>query len=267
MGMYLNQIIANFTGATLRYCDSFIANVPAQKCDTDRYTTEGCCGIIIPLEGSATFGLNDKTYDVAAGTIAHAGPSMFLCIQAHDELFRYAVVHYEPSTPNELEQSFSLKIEQHHQLQLLVQQLLHYEKLPGNLHRLKCNALFAQLIENMFICAKMNTDLEQSDLVECMLTYLTKHYNEPVSIQEVSEMLQCDRRRLTYLFEKQIGLSPIQFLTGIRIKHAKELLRTTSIPIGEIGEAVGYMDPFYFSRVFKKNMNMTPTAYREQFAI
>lgn len=251
----------------MQHCNSFIASVPAKTCDTDRYTTEGCCGIIIPLEGSATFGLDDKAYELTTGTIAHAGPSMFLRIQANQEVFRYAVVHYEANKSNTLEQSFSLKIEQHHQLQRLVQQLLHYEKLPGNLHRLKCNALFAQLVESMFICAKMNTDLEQSDLVECMMTYLTEHYNEQVSIQHVSELLQCDRRRLTYLFEKQVGLSPIQFLTGIRIKHAKELLRTTSVPVGEIGEAVGYVDPFYFSRVFKKNMNMTPTAYREQFKL
>lgn len=268
MGVHLNELIAAYTKATLRYCDGFIATVEAGSCDTNRYTNATCNGFIVPLEGTATFSLNEESYNMTPTTIAHATKSMFLRIESYNTTFRYAVIHYTAIEPiAQLDQSFSLQIEQAHQLQLLVQQLLHYEKIPGNLHKLKCKALFAQLIETIFVCAKMNKELEQSDLVQCVVTYLTKHYNEAISIQQMSEELQCDRRRLTYVFEKQLGLSPIQFLTELRIKHAKELLRTTNIAVGDIGEAVGYVDPFYFSRVFKKHAHVTPSTYREQFKL
>lgn len=269
MGAYLNELMAKFTSATLCYDDSFIANVQAGSCDTNRYTDGRSCGFIIPLEGRATFSLGDKTFELSEKCIAHAAPNMFLRIETEDVAFRYAVIHYmiEGTMQYARHETFSLNVEQPQQLQLIVQQLLHYEKIPGNLNRLKCKALFAQLVETIFVCAKMHTYLEGSNVVDYAATYLTENFNKPVTIQEMSEMLQCDRRRLTYLFEKQHGLSPIQFLTELRIKHAKELLRTTNIPVGEVGEAVGYADPFYFSRVFKKNAQCTPSMYREQLEV
>lgn len=54
------------------------------------------------------------------------------------------------------------------------------------------------------------------------------------------------------------------YLTEVRLEHAKELLKTTDMKSYEIAFAVGYENPSYFSKIFKKYENMTPNEYREQ---
>ena len=59
-----------------------------------------------------------------------------------------------------------------------------------------------------------------------------------------------------------MGVPPLKYLTSIRIARAKELLTGTDIPISEIGELVGYDNPLYFSKIFKKNTGLSPREYR-----
>ena len=58
------------------------------------------------------------------------------------------------------------------------------------------------------------------------------------------------------------GTSPIRYLMGTRIKTACELLKTTDLPVWEVGEAVGYRDVSLFARQFKSLLGMTPGVYR-----
>ena len=114
----------------------------------------------------------------------------------------------------------------------------------------------------LLICAKMKTT---SNVVDHAISFMTQNYAEPIAIAEIAEEVGCDRRRLAYLFDKQVGMSPIQFLTEIRLKHSKDILRTTTMPVKEIAELVGYQDSFYFCRVFTKQYQSTPTKPRKQF--
>jgi two-component system response regulator YesN len=60
------------------------------------------------------------------------------------------------------------------------------------------------------------------------------------------------------------GTNFINYLTDIRIQRAKELLQSTNAKIKQIGEAVGYSNIYYFSRVFKNKTGITPVLYRKQ---
>lgn len=65
------------------------------------------------------------------------------------------------------------------------------------------------------------------------------------------------------IFKKVTGQTIFQYLTHIRIEHAKRLLQQTTMHTGIIGEKVGYPDAYYFSKVFKKQVGLSPTAYAE----
>ena len=64
------------------------------------------------------------------------------------------------------------------------------------------------------------------------------------------------------IFKRTVGQSPVQFMLGIRIDRAKELLDFTDKSIAEVAEASGFSDQNYFARTFKKVTGMTPTQYR-----
>jgi two-component system response regulator YesN len=68
------------------------------------------------------------------------------------------------------------------------------------------------------------------------------------------------------IFQQELGLSPMEYLNRYRIKEAKALLSQTGASITEIAAQVGFDDPAYFSRAFRKQVGFSPRAYRKQSA-
>jgi len=68
----------------------------------------------------------------------------------------------------------------------------------------------------------------------------------------------------TRKFKELVGVSPQDFITKSKLERAQQLLFYTDKSISEIAIEVGYNDPNYFSRIFKKTFQMTPKEYREQ---
>jgi AraC-like DNA-binding protein len=66
----------------------------------------------------------------------------------------------------------------------------------------------------------------------------------------------------TALFKRRTGCAPIDFFIRLRMQHARELLLGTSLNVKEVAAALGYEDPFYFSRVFKSVNQLAPSDYR-----
>ena len=68
-------------------------------------------------------------------------------------------------------------------------------------------------------------------------------------------------------FKKYTSISPLRYLNGMRIERAKDLLRLeTSLSVGEISARCGFRDCLYFSTAFKKEVGMSPLAYRQSFS-
>lgn len=68
---------------------------------------------------------------------------------------------------------------------------------------------------------------------------------------------------LSRLFKRKIGQTLIHYLQQLRVNHAKVYLEQPDLPIGIIGEQVGFANQSYFFEVFKRWMNTTPSEYRE----
>nr|WP_307990670.1 response regulator [uncultured Niameybacter sp.] len=93
--------------------------------------------------------------------------------------------------------------------------------------------------------------------------YLQENYNkENLSLNQVADYVNISPSHLSTLFSQETGQTFVSYLTEIRMEKAKELLRCTNMKTLEIGYEVGYKDPHYFSYIFKKTQNCTPTEYR-----
>ncbi len=66
-------------------------------------------------------------------------------------------------------------------------------------------------------------------------------------------------------FKAATGYAPVDYVQALRIEEAEQLLETTDDPIDEIGRKVGYEDPAFFRRVFKRATSTTPAHYRQRF--
>ena len=264
MNVQLNEIIKYFANATIQYADLFVTTIQPNTTDKNRKTAPKYSGLVVTLSGTANFSLNGEKYALHKGSVMHAGPGMKIEIEPTSTVpFQYIVVHYKTleSKMDFHHKHFLIETGEQNKINYFTQQLIQYEKIPGDINQLKCRTIFLKLIETVLVCAKMQTS---SNVVDHAITYMAENYAQPISIAEIAEKVGCERRKLAYLFDKQIGMSPIQFLTEIRLKQSREILRRTTIPIKEIAEMVGYQDAFYYCRVFKKQYGITPSDYRKQ---
>lgn len=92
--------------------------------------------------------------------------------------------------------------------------------------------------------------------------YLNLNYaNSDLTLNDICDYLGISTSHFSNLFKEETGKTFLEYLNGIRMEKAKQLLRETSLKNYEIAEKVGFDDPHYFSIVFKKATGMTPKKY------
>lgn len=104
---------------------------------------------------------------------------------------------------------------------------------------------------------------KSSSVVEKAKEYIAIHYNRDMSLDDVSREVNISPYYFSKIFKEETGKNFIEYLTNLRMEKAKGLLQDTGYSMKEICSMVGYADPNYFSRSFKKNVGVTPTEYKE----
>jgi AraC-like DNA-binding protein len=94
--------------------------------------------------------------------------------------------------------------------------------------------------------------------------YMKTHLDQPLKIGDLATEVNLSISRFTELYKEKTGYSPIQNLILLRIQKSCQLLYFTDHSVKEIAVDVGFSDPFYFSRMFKKLMGVAPTVYKKQ---
>ena len=84
-----------------------------------------------------------------------------------------------------------------------------------------------------------------------------------ISNSTLSELTYMNKYYMVHAFTRYKGVSPISYLINRRIDEAKELLTHSNLPIAKIAQSVGFSSQSYFSQVFRKEVHMTPGAYRK----
>jgi len=114
--------------------------------------------------------------------------------------------------------------------------------------------------------ARLSASRQTDDAViaKCQVWAAT-HYNEPAPVAAMARIADLSERSLTRRFQKATGMTPIQYVHTIRIEEAKQMLEATQEPVEAIAHALGYEDPSFFVRLFKRDVRVTPSQYRRKF--
>ena len=95
--------------------------------------------------------------------------------------------------------------------------------------------------------------------------YINLHYAERITLDDLSRSISINKFYLQKLFKRYFGLSPNEYLIHTRLTRAKQLLRTTALPISQIAMDVGINNIGHFITLFKRYEEITPSAYRQRW--
>ncbi|RXZ82192.1 AraC family transcriptional regulator [Paenibacillaceae bacterium] len=105
---------------------------------------------------------------------------------------------------------------------------------------------------------KRNLDLERA------IRYMNDRMTESIKLGELAAHTGLSRQHLIYLFNLETGFPPVEYYLRMKMQKAGQLLSLTDLTIKEIAAAVGIADPYYFSRMFKKRIGVSPSEYRSE---
>jgi len=91
--------------------------------------------------------------------------------------------------------------------------------------------------------------------------YIGRHYREPLTLDQLADMAGISRNYYVSLFKKYYGESVIHYITRLRMEEARRLMTNPELRLRDIAHQIGYNDEFYFSRKFKQETGVTPSAY------
>ncbi|WP_232436893.1 AraC family transcriptional regulator [Paenibacillus senegalimassiliensis] len=125
------------------------------------------------------------------------------------------------------------------------------------------NEFFATMVKLAPVTAERGTKPQTKDnYIHRCLDFLHTHYAEDITVAQLATMVGLDRKYLSALFKRTVGLPPQQYLLKYRMERACELLKRGKFTVGEVARSVGYQDALLFSKMFRKTIGVAPSDYR-----
>ena len=153
-------------------------------------------------------------------------------------------------------------------------ELLHFEATRCILHRsdkLKMDGLVIELLEKIVPNIsdyqpnrQVNEQLKRNHLVtiERAKEFITQNFIRDISLMEIARYSHVSSFHFSRIFKKFTSYSPHQFLLQLRLKNAEMYLRTTELPVSDIGFSSGFNSIEHFTAAFRKNYGCSPSAFR-----
>ncbi len=165
----------------------------------------------------------------------------------------------EPSFPYKT--AFRVPDDLDRHLQVVFEQAKYYYQADIKKRELALTAL-GELIASYMIVFRSNADF--SGPVEQIRNIILRTFAQPdFALDEAIRAMPFHYDYLRKLFKKEMGMTPLEYMTKLRMKKAESILAAMSkdYSVAEVAQLCGYDDALYFSRVFKKNFGCSPTAF------
>lgn len=254
------------------YNDFNIKGVYKYKVDSDNKGFEKTSpfpGFIFPISGKAQYKFDGTPYVAKMGNIIHGGANMDLDKEVvSKKSWEFVVVLYDmylKSGDLELDKlHFELNIGRNPKI---LNNLLRLSNIQDDepMSMFRRENIFRSMLEDIFTSAHTDNLTDTEKLFSDVSSFIQENYDDNISIKGLSELNGVTENQLSYAFNKHTKMGPGEYLIRFRMNMAKNLLVETELSIGEISELVGYVDPLYFSRIYKKTYGLSPNNFRKEF--
>jgi transcriptional regulator GlxA family with amidase domain len=105
---------------------------------------------------------------------------------------------------------------------------------------------------------------EDAVIARCQ-TWIAQNYHEPAPVAAMVQVAGLPERSFKRRFQQATGMSPLEYVHTLRLEEAKQMLESGDAPVEAIANEVGYEDAGFFSRLFRRQVSLTPAQYRKRF--
>lgn len=215
---------------------------------------------IFCIQGEALISFDDETFFAKPGILVHGCPGRQLSFRIQSDCpFVHINLYYKQINSDLL---FEVPVNLP-QIQPALQELAEQNEAMDIHTILQKKILTQQIFQHIFYGSKEDALKGDYYYVSQILSYIKKHYSEPVSMKELADLIGKSESQMSYIFYKYTHKRPIDFLIDYRMDIAASLLREQGLRINEAAEAVGYSDSLYFSRIFKKRTGYSPSQIKK----
>lgn len=248
------------------YTYSDLSLMPAEHHD------HNCYEIYFLVHGECAFFLNNRTFHITDNDMAfidkgllhnanylskkytrmymhftdeHIDPAV---IASMSELFKQGV--YTPENPDFVKSIFhTIKTE-----------MKKNDFLSAAIIKCSLTELFAYCIRNKSSQSAANMT---NPVIERIIKYISNNYEKNITLESLSKLFKMSSGHLSRLFLNNTGFSIKKYVTIIRIKNAKTMLKCSKKSVSQIAFDCGFNDSNYFSKAFKDKTGLSPLAYRK----
>lgn len=118
------------------------------------------------------------------------------------------------------------------------------------------------ILSEIYFREKADEASRQNRHITTIVRYMYRHLDRNLKLEDLEEELELSKSYINASFKKYTGRAPIDFFINLKMQEACKLLKSTDLYIVEISQKLGYDDPYYFSRIFKKVIGVSPKEYR-----
>ncbi|MFD2613312.1 AraC family transcriptional regulator [Paenibacillus gansuensis] len=227
------------------------------------------------MSGKGIFHNLGKDYALSAGDSFFILPGDLVYYQAdYDDPWKYTWIAFRGAAAEELLLGMDISVHRPvvtarnlRKMQLYFTRIIHTLQQGGNYTDLEAGG-YLRLLLGEYGASNGNspqgavppaTMIQQQ--VEQAIRWITLQYYQPISIENMAKTLGYHRTHLSKMFKQYTGLSPMNYLLKVRMERAQKLLGER-LTIDQVASSVGFTDPLYFSKQFKKWNGCSPSEYR-----
>lgn len=107
------------------------------------------------------------------------------------------------------------------------------------------------------------TAIKHSDTVYRIMEYIKSNYNQKISLDQLAAYTYLSKPYISSVFRRETGMTVSAYINQVRIEKSKSLLKKVGVPIVDIASLCGFEDQSYFTKVFKKQIGISPRKYRD----
>ncbi|WP_054025046.1 AraC family transcriptional regulator [Bacillus sp. FJAT-28004] len=130
-------------------------------------------------------------------------------------------------------------------------------------HHIHVSYTIRYLLSFIGLIPRRKQDGNADDFIENAIRYMKEKIESNLTLEDLVAYTRISKQHLNHLFRKSTGCPPIDYYLRLKMQRAGELLDLTDSSVKQISLSLGINDPYYFSRLFKKMIGVSPAAYRD----